>query len=190
MVNISKVTFGYANFIASRTNLKNVSLGDFTYIAKNSGISHAQIGKFCSIGDNVKIGLAYHPVNLVSTHPSFYLKYKKLPFFAETSLFDVYKTVHIGNDVWIGTNSIVMGGIVIGNGAIVAAGSIVTKDVEPYSIVGGNPAKIIKYRFDDKTIAALNKIEWWNKDTTWIKHNYKKFLDLSTFLSEFNNIKD
>lgn len=135
----------------------------YSYITKNCLIQNCDIGSFCSIAENCVIGTPSHPIDFVSSSPVFlqgsnYLKYH----FAKLK-FKPSKKVTIGNDVWIGTNAVVLGGVTIGTGAIIGAGAIVTKDVPPYAVVGGVPAKIIKYRFDDETISKLLKSEWWNK---------------------------
>ena len=92
----------------------------------------------------------------------------------------------IGNDVWIGSNVIIMSGVRIGDGAVIAAGAIVTKNVEPYSIVGGVPAKTIRRRFEENQIEYLRKIEWWNRSEDWIKKNAASFTDIEYFIK---NIK-
>jgi acetyltransferase-like isoleucine patch superfamily enzyme len=87
-------------------------------------------------------------------------------------------TVTIGNDVWLGANVIVLDNITIADGAIVAANSVVTKDVPPYAIVGGTPAKLIKYRFDEADIAFLLEYQWWDKDINWLRENLSLFHDI------------
>lgn len=119
-----------------------------------------KIGKFCSISDEVTIFLGgEHEINTISSYP-FSLKnhYSK-------------GDVTIGNDVWIGQSTIILSGVTIGDGAIIGANSLVTKDVKPYAVVGGNPAKLIKYRFDDDTIDKLLKIKWWDWSIDKIIHN-------------------
>ncbi|MGN1275552.1 MAG: CatB-related O-acetyltransferase, partial [Floccifex sp.] len=81
----------------------------------------------------------------------------------------------IGNDVWIGNNVTILAGVSVGDGAVLAAGAVVTKDVPPYAIVGGVPAKILRFRFDDGTIKELQKLEWWNKNPDWIKEHKDQF---------------
>ena len=138
---------GKYSSVSSYTKLINVSLGNFTVIARES-----------------RIGLGPHPTNLLTTHSIFY-KNKPWGFHPEwvqKADFDENKRTIVGNDVWIGSRSIVMDGVHIGDGAIVAAGSVVTKDVPPYAIVGGAPAKIIKYRFSEEMIKRLLEIKWWN----------------------------
>lgn len=177
--------FGNNNTIYENVTLMNVEIGDFSYVNSHSCIARTKIGKFCSIGENVKCGLGKHPSqDMVSTHPAFYSKDKSPQItFADKNYFDEYSTIEIGNDVWIGSNSMILDGVKIANGAIVASGTVVTKDVPPYAIVGGVPAKIIKYRFDENEIKFLNEIKWWNKDTNWIKNNFKDFHDIKIFIN-------
>ncbi|GAB3932153.1 hypothetical protein GCM10028827_30120 [Mucilaginibacter myungsuensis] len=104
--------------------------------------------------------------------------------FISDNHFKAYDTVSIGNDVWIGSNAIIMDGVTIGNGAVIAANSVVTKDVGDYEIVGGVPAKLIKKRFDENLIMKLNEIEWWDKDEAWIKKNIDNFRDIERFLKQ------
>ncbi|ASG68521.1 hypothetical protein fh0823_15540 [Francisella halioticida] len=146
-------------------NLQNTQVGDYTYIQKNTSIVSADIGKFCSIASNVNISLANHPIDMVSTNPIFYSYTNILPrCFTKKVLDDsvVFPRTIISSDVWIGQGVKIKAGVTIGVGAVIAAGAVVVKDVEPYSIVGGVPAKHIKYRFDEETIARLIKSEWWN----------------------------
>jgi acetyltransferase-like isoleucine patch superfamily enzyme len=144
----------------------NVSIGDFSSINENTQIDSncKSIGKYCSISHGVKIGMGSHPLSHISTSTIFYEPYRG---YVDNQLFDEFKDkgyTEIGNDVLIGTNAIILAGVKVGDGAVIAAGSVVTKNVEPYAIVGGNPAKIIKYRFDKQTIQDLLKIKWWDKD--------------------------
>ena len=132
------------------------------------------------------IGLGKHPVHFVSTHPAFYSSHKQFITFADKNdYFEEYEKVTIGNDVWIGTRVMIIDGVSIGDGAIIAAGAIVTKNVEPYSIVGGVPAKLIRNRFNDQDIEFLKKFKWWNKDFEWIKSNYYKFKNIELFIKNF-----
>lgn len=164
------------------------TIGSFTYIAKSTEILGANIGKFCSIGPGVWIGLGKHPSDFISTSPLFYsISKKQLGFtFAENQLFDEYNRCTIGNDVWIGARALILDGVTIGDGAIIAANSVVSKDVEPYTIVGGIPARPIKTRFDDLTIDKLLESAWWNWDIAKIeerKNVFQKPLKSSTDLS-------
>ena len=138
------------------------SINKYTYISDNCWIIKANIGSFCSIASNVMIGGGRHPLNYVSTSPVFYSKKNILKTCFAEAEFKEFQTTIIGNDVWIGSHAFVKAGITIGNGSVIGAYSVVTKNVEPYSIVVGNPAKMIKKRFDDITIEKLTKIQWWN----------------------------
>lgn len=161
-----------------------VFIDRFTYIGFNTHINSCKIGKFCSISSDVKIGLGKHPTQMVSLSPIFYSL--KNPFsliwLNGNTSFEEYEEVVIGNDVWIGTNVIIMGGVKIGDGAIIGAGSIVTKDVEPFTIVAGNPATMIRKRFDENTINKLLKICWWDWDDECLKNKAQYFIDIKRFL--------
>ncbi len=165
--------------------LSKVSISDFSYISNNSMIRNVDIGKFCSISSNVQIGLGSHPSRrFVSTYPAFYSNENPgcPTTFRENKIFDdsVPKTV-LNNDIWIGANVIIPGGIQIGTGAIVAAGAVVVKDVPPYAVVGGNPAKIIRYRFSDEQIETLLASEWWSWHLDKIRKRVDNFSDVEKF---------
>ena len=118
------------------------------------------IGSFCSIADRVALGLTQHPIQFLSSHPFQYMKWENLKNPVHKWTWNA--PTSIGNDVWIGHNACVMGGVSIGDGAVIAANAVVTKDVPPYAIVGGVPAKIIRYRFHEQTIADLLELKWWD----------------------------
>jgi acetyltransferase-like isoleucine patch superfamily enzyme len=140
----------------------DVVLGDFSYISgPRAYVEAARIGKFCSIARQVVIGPGDHDLSAVTTHP-----FTVSPAYG--GLADVTKQEPqkpppvIGNDVWIGMNAIVMRGVTIGDGAVVAANSVVTRDVEPYTIVGGVPARPLKRRFSPEIAEALQRSKWWD----------------------------
>jgi acetyltransferase-like isoleucine patch superfamily enzyme len=182
-VKIKESSLSGFNAIASRVSLKNVSLGLYSYIASGASLVEISIGKFCSIGPGVKNHLGNHPTRtFVSTHPAFYSPNAPTGAFVDEMLFEGYgQNVNIGNDVWIGAESLLMDGITIGNGAIVAARSVVTKDVPPYAIVGGAPAKLIRYRFDEEDIKLLQESQWWHEDISCVKKNISLFHDVKRF---------
>lgn len=165
--------------------LNNVSIGSYSYLAGFNTLMNTSIGKFCSIAENVKIGLGMHPVSsFVSTSPVFYSPSGQCGFsFADKNYFSETGSVNIGNDVWIGANAVLMDNVTIGDGAVIAAGAIVTKDVAPYSITGGVPAKHIKYRFDGHIIEALLESKWWDLDKEYIQAHFKEFHDAASFVA-------
>lgn len=167
------------------TIIINSSIDSHSYVQRNTRIVNASIGKFCSIAADVSIGPGLHIMGGVSTHPAFYLKNTPLvKIFAKSDVFEPGKRVEIGSDVWIGEKAIVLDGVKIGSGAIIAAGAVVVKDVEPYSIVGGIPAKHIKFRFPENIIEELHKKEWWNQDDEWLGRNQPNFTNISSFLEK------
>ncbi|HSH65656.1 MAG TPA: CatB-related O-acetyltransferase, partial [Bacteroidia bacterium] len=141
--------------------------------------------KFTCIGPNVVTGMGAHPSSgFVSSHPLFYSTMGQASglVIVEKNLFEEFPRTTIGNDVWIGNNAIIKYGIKIGDGAIIGSGAVVTKDVEPYSIVGGVPAKVIKYRFKPEQIEFLHKTKWWNRDLQWLKKNKDLFKNIESFI--------
>lgn len=149
--------------INSGATIVNSTIGRYSYTCYDDEIVNCEIGQFCSISDEVVIGGAEHPMNWVSTSPVFQNVKHSGPNkkFSEFDFEGIKKTV-IGNDVWIGRRAIIKAGVKVGDGAVVGSGSMVTKDIPPYAIAGGVPAKILKYRFDEETITELLQSEWWN----------------------------
>lgn len=165
-------------------------LGDFSYIQSNSVIIKTKIGKFCSIACNVSIGLPQHSISGVSSHPIFYLKDTPLPKkFCKKNHFNTTLQTNIGHDVWIGQSALIMTGISIGTGAVIGAGAVVTKDVESYAIVGGVPAKFIKYRFGKKIRERLIKSKWWDLSFKQLKSNISSFNNPTLLLDILTKIK-
>jgi acetyltransferase-like isoleucine patch superfamily enzyme len=175
------------NLINNAASISDSYIGFGTFISGKTILKKARIGKFCSIGQNVQNGFGIHPTTWVSTHPAFYSLQKQAGFtFVENQLFEEHKYIddlkkyyiQIGNDVWIGNNVQILDGITIGDGAIIALGSIVTKDVEPYSIVGGIPACLIRKKFSNEDIKWLLEFKWWDRDLNWLKEKAKLFTSL------------
>ena len=154
--------------------INNSFIDSYTYIGRNCIVQNTRIGKFCSIANDVFIGLGKHPTDLISTSPIFYRKKNtlKIQLVDEDYEFEEYDAISIGNDVWIGTRAIIMDGVNIGNGAIIASNSVITKDVPPYAIVAGVPAKLIKYRFSEEKIKKIQELEWWQMSLDEIREKY------------------
>ncbi|WP_176597183.1 MULTISPECIES: CatB-related O-acetyltransferase [Sphingobium] len=158
--------------------LGKTTLGAFTYIQKGSFFIDTDVGRFCSIAMNVSTGAGEHPVDWLSSHPfvndpndvaaglsNCYPEYREWLTGAPTRVTNRGgERVTIGNDVWIGEGAFVRRGVTIGTGAIVAAHAVVTKDVAPFSIVGGNPAKHIRYRIAEGLIDEVLQSQWWEFD--------------------------
>jgi len=163
-------------------------IGKYSYIGNRSNISYCQIGRYCSIASDVKIGLGIHPIYFVSTSPIFYSNKNvfRKKWTLENQEVTEYRQVIIGHDVWVGANAIIMGGVRIGNGAIIGAGAVVTKDVPPYSIVAGVPAKIIKYRFSPDIIKKIIESRWWDYSEDEMKYMSKYFADPLKFINSLS----
>lgn len=142
------------------------SVGAYTFFGQGCLIAQCTIGRFCSIAPNVTIGLGEHPINMFSTHPLVFGAHKALGINKGLGgrRGEQKPPPIIGNDVWIGANVTILRGVKIGDGAVVGAGSVVSKDVAPYSVVGGLPAKEIKKRFPEEVAFRLMATEWWNYD--------------------------
>ncbi len=168
--------------VCSGSNIINTNMEEYSYIGNNCTVVNTNIGSFCSIADDCKIGLAMHPIEWVSTSPVFHDGYNVLRKNFSNHTFNPFNTTSIGCDVWIGANCLVKSGVKIGNGAIVGMGSVVTKDVDPYTIVAGNPAKIIRMRFPEDMAHYLERIKWWELKEEEIQILAKDFNDIDSFL--------
>jgi acetyltransferase-like isoleucine patch superfamily enzyme len=169
--------------------LHNVELGDYSYIAKNSTINNCKIGKFCSIGPNFCCGLGIHPTNGLSTAPMFYSTAKQNGIsLCEDNKIEESKRTTIGNDVFIGANVTILDGVTIADGAVIGAGAVVTKDIPPYAVAVGVPAKVVKYRFDEDTIKTLLEQQWWNGTEEDLQIVERNFWNVEAFLRELDKV--
>ena len=174
----NSVLHDYAR-IKDYAELIDSELGAYSYISQNSIVNKTIVGRFCSIGHGTYVGLWEHNMS-VTTH-SFYLYETSGNFVKGYKSFDKCAIPSfIGSDVWLGANSVILKGCTIGDGAIVGAGSVVTRDVPPYGIAVGNPAKVVKYRFPPEDIAFMTNLKWWNFPREILQEmvNSKLFNDL------------
>ena len=162
--------------VYDHVQVTNSSMGCYSYIGRNSRLIHSEVGKFCSIGGQCAIGMGTHTLDKLSTSPLFTEKNNGTTHsWVKTSTVRPFRITRIGNDVWIGQRVMVMGGIKVGDGAVVGAGAIVTKDVPPYAIVAGVPARIIRYRFSQEIIDRLEELQWWNLPENKLRENIHLF---------------
>lgn len=181
-------------FLKNIVKNPNIIVGDYTYYDDFENVENFEknvkylfdfvgdkliIGKFCMIASDVKFIMngAYHLTDALSTYP-FAVFGKGWESAMDGKNYPQKGDITIGNDVWIGYNATIMAGVTIGDGAIIATNSTVTKDVEPYTIVGGNPAKEIRKRFDNGTIKKLLELKWWNWDIKSITNNIQNLTDI------------
>ncbi len=161
-----------------------ILIGKGTNLLKESEVmGQVKIGRYCAIARKNVFQALNHPTNMASMQRGFYTKQfkKAIPTITKGGIV-------IGNDVWLGTQCIILPGVKIGDGAVIGAGSIVTKDVEPYSVVAGIPAKKIKYRFDKNKIKQLLRIKWWNWSDNKIKKNKKFFFENLEMVEDLSSI--
>ena len=188
---LGKCQFEGNNSVGDNTYLSGTSLGYGSFVGFGCEFSNCKIGKYCSIGSNIRVVSATHPVKgFISTHPAFFsdtyrFHYVKASKFKEHLTNSDGFECSIGNDVWIGDNVLILGGCRIGDGAIIGMGSVVLHDVPPYTIVAGVPAKEIRKRFPEETIASLLRFNWWNKPVDWIKENAEEFSDVEFFINKY-----
>ena len=173
---VGRSAFGDRCFLQRNCMVYDSTLGRYSYAGKNATIWHAEIGSFCSISWNVSIGGANHDYTRLTTHSFLYDRedFDLMPE-GEEGYDRFAEPCVIGHDVWIAANACVCRGVTVGTGAVVAAGAVVTRDVEPYTIVGGVPARPIKKRFSDDVIARLLASEWWELPAEVIRENYAIF---------------
>jgi virginiamycin A acetyltransferase len=152
---------------------RNVHIGDYSYANEGTVIGSGNIGKYCSIGYYCEIGLHEHPMEYISTSP---FLYGSRNIFDEKSNWDDFRSPpDIGNDVWIASKATILQGVRISDGVVIAAGAVVTKDVPPYAIVAGVPAKIVRHRFGPREIEMLIAMQWWNMSLSELHKNRSLF---------------
>ena len=184
---LNECTFGEYVEIGVNNTITESSLGDYSYTSENCQIIYSEIQKFVNIASYVRLNPVQHPMTWVSQHHMMYRK--EMYGFGENDedFFDWRreKRVVVGHDSWIGHNVTVMGGVTIGIGAVIGSGAIVTKDIPPYAIAVGNPAKVIRYRFEPPIIEALLNIAWWDWDNETLACRMVDFKDINAFVAKY-----
>lgn len=185
----SKCIFEGYNSVGESAILANSSLGLGSFVGRNTVLSSVKVGRFSSIGSSVTNTDGNHPISVfVSTHPAFFSKGKAAGFtfskeqkFQELRYIDDTYLASIGNDVWIGDNVTILDGVTIGDGAVIGANSLVTRDVEAYTVNYGTPSRKRRLRFSEDVIQELLGFKWWDKDLNWLKSNSDSFDTIDSF---------
>jgi acetyltransferase-like isoleucine patch superfamily enzyme len=177
-------SFGHHCRLTGPTFISESRVGDYTYIEMGCRVSMTDIGKFCAVAPYTLVGLAEHPTrDYVALHPIFYRYVPEngwdlVPADTRPEL----TRTRIGNDVWLGAGVCVRSGVVIGDGAVIGAGAVVTSDVPPYAIYAGVPARLVRHRFDQDTVARLLEIKWWDRDPQWLRAHAGEMQDVLSFV--------
>jgi len=188
---VTNCTFGAYVELGDHCIANETHFGDYSYLFGQNDVTYATIGKFNSIATGVRINPVQHPMReRVAAH---HLTYRAAHYGLgenDESLIEWRRGHHVttGNDVWIGHNAVVMKNVTIGDGAVVAAGAVVTHDVAPYEIVGGVPARHMGWRYDEDTIAALLRIRWWDWSHEQLKERLPEFNDVPAFVKKYDTI--
>jgi len=185
---VRKSKLGSYTDIGPRVSLMEAEVGDYTYFAGDTSAVYCKIGKFCSIASHVRINPGNHPQWRVMQHHCTYRRVQYGFDIKDDEEFFQWRRNHnveIGNDVWLGHGVIVMPGIKIGTGAVVGSGAVVTKDIPPYAVSVGVPAKVVKKRFADDIIEKIIATKWWDWDRKTLEDRFRDFLEINIFLEKY-----
>lgn len=185
---VTESVIGEWTWLGPRTTIVESLFGDYSYTAGDVAILYSDVGKFASIASHVRLNPPNHPMWRVTQHHATYRRVAYGFGLEDEEAFFNWRRdarVHIGHDVWIGHSATVMPGVTVGNGAVIGAGAVVTKDVEPYMIVGGVPAKPIRERFPRAVADRLMEIAWWNWSRTELESRFQDLYNLDGFLEKY-----
>lgn len=169
--------------VCSASHVVSSKMGKYSYIGNSCTVVNASIGNFCSIADNCIIGGASHPIDWVSSSPVFHEGKNIMKKNFSSHEFKTGKETFIGSDVWIGNNCLIKSGVKIEDGAIIGMGSVLTKDVGAFEIWAGNPAQLIRKRFNEDVIKKLIESNWWEWDDDILTQKANYFNNVEKFLS-------
>lgn len=174
--------------ICSGARVYRTKIGKYSYVGRSTFMTNTTVGSFCSIAGNCNIGGTGHPLSWVSTSSVFHKWDNILRKNFSRHEYEIFQETTIGSDVWIATNAMLKAGITVGTGAVIGMGAVVTKDVGPYEVWGGNPARCIKKRFDDETIEALLASKWWELPDETIEKIAPYMTDVQEFLRKVKEL--
>ncbi len=191
---VRQATLGRYTEIGARTSFVESTMGDYSYVVNDANVIYTTIGKFCSIAAITRINPGNHPMQRASQS---HFTYRASAYFDDAeddaAFFDWRRAhaVKIGHDVWIGHGAIVLAGRTIGTGAVIAGGAVVTKDVAPYTIVAGNPARPVRRRFSEEVAERLQALAWWDWDHARLRAALEDFrhLPVEAFLDSYEALK-
>lgn len=175
--------------VCSGSHIVRTNIGKYSYIGNFCTVINTSIGSFCSIADNCIIGGANHPIYWVSTSPVFHNGKNIMGKNFSSHEFKTTEETNIGNDVWIGNNCLIKSGVSISNGAVIGMGSVVSKDVGAYEIWAGNPAKLIRKRFEEDVIEYINESQWWQLGDNDLQEIATRVNNIPEFIKEMERYK-
>ena len=187
---VTGCSFEKPSKLNAQSSAVNATMGRYSYCGYGTKLLNCKIGRFCSISDNVCIGLSSHPMEWVTTSPAFHFGRGSIPKDLAALSYDSDPPLTtVGNDVWIGQNVLIKPGITVGDGAVIGMGSVVTRDVPPYAVVAGNPARVIRMRFAPEIIERLIASAWWDLPPKLLKEYASLIPDPERFLERIEEQK-